>query len=498
MKIILAGYNLDTTIIRELKQGNTNVPVTPETLSAAYARISRYPQPVDELRKKSREEVEKSRKSNKTIIFEMGHHSVAEHTCLNFDIIGISRLAVEALQNFRLASYTEKSQRYITLKDDYILPFEIAKLAKENEFKNLIEMQNTLYHSLFDELKTYHADHDPTLADNKRELANRAKEDARYIASLATQSQLGMTLNARELELMVRRFASHPLIEVKQLGQKLYNEVKTIAPSILLFCQDNDFDRDTYPALRTYAKRLEFEHELQADVELIKATDEADRRILAALLHRVSDASYASCMKTVENMPNEQKLELIKIAFERAELYDSMLREFEHVSLTFELTCSASCFAQLKRHRMTSLSPQAYTPELGYTLPESIVNIKRADDFRRIMEQSANLYRDIAKQNLEAAPYALTNAHRRRVLITMNAREFYHFSRLRSDAHSQWEIQDISNQMVNLARMAMPLTLMLTGGKDSYPEMYSKMFGHPPKVSTTELPKEKTITPDPN
>jgi len=469
MEVILAGFNLDTQTIKELQQGRKDVPVTPETLSAAYARISRSPKRVDELREQARKEVERARGSNRTIIFKMGHHSVAEHAVFNFDVIGVSRLAVEVLQGFRLASYTEKSQRYITLSDDFVLPSEIVEIGKETEFRGLIAAQNALYHSLFEKLKTYHAERDPNLADAKRELANRAKEDARYVAALATQSQLGMTVNARELELMVRRFASHPLAEARELGRKLYDEARAVAPSILLFCEANPFDADTYPALSRFAARLEFERQPQSEVTLICSTEQADHRFLAALLHRVSSASYESCMQTVEGMTDAQRLELAKIALERAELYDAMLREFEHVTLTFEVVCSASCFAQLKRHRMASLSPQPYDVSLGFAVPAAIREIGAEDDFRRVAEHSQNLYHEIAKVNPDAAPYALTNAHRRRVLVTLNAREMYHFSRLRCDAHAQAEIREVSEQMVRLGRMTMPLTLMLAGGKDAYP-----------------------------
>lgn len=75
MKVILAGYNLDSEVIEALK--GTSPPradVTPETLSAAYARISRDPRPVYELRRAAREEVERARRSNQIIIFKMGHH----------------------------------------------------------------------------------------------------------------------------------------------------------------------------------------------------------------------------------------------------------------------------------------------------------------------------------------------------------------------------------------------------------------------------------------
>ena len=93
MKVILAGYNVDNSVLKELKSTSSRADITPETLSAAYARISRDPRPVDELRAVARREVEKAKRSNQDIIFKMGHHSVAEHAVFNFDIIGISRLS---------------------------------------------------------------------------------------------------------------------------------------------------------------------------------------------------------------------------------------------------------------------------------------------------------------------------------------------------------------------------------------------------------------------
>lgn len=47
----------------------------------------------------------------------MGHSSIAEHAVFNLDILGVSRLAVETIERFRLCSYTEKSQRYVRLEE---------------------------------------------------------------------------------------------------------------------------------------------------------------------------------------------------------------------------------------------------------------------------------------------------------------------------------------------------------------------------------------------
>src|SRR3989338_11386662 len=108
MKITVAGYNIDSEIINFIKASSPDQSdITPEVISAAYARISRDSRPVDELRKIARGEVEKARKSNQNIIFKMGHSSVAEHAVFNLDILDVSRLALEEVEKFRLASYTE-------------------------------------------------------------------------------------------------------------------------------------------------------------------------------------------------------------------------------------------------------------------------------------------------------------------------------------------------------------------------------------------------------
>jgi thymidylate synthase ThyX len=86
-----------------------------------------------------------------------------------------------------------------------------------------------------------------------------------------------------------------------------------------------------------------------------------------------------------------------------------------------------------------------------------------------------------------AAEYVLTNAHRRRLLIGMNARELYHVSRLREDKHAQWDIRNISTKMLEQAKQVMPLTLLLTCGKHQYSEAYEEIYGKRPDM---EVPNE--------
>ena len=258
MKVILAGFNVDLDALKEYKK--KDIVLTPESISAAYARISRSPKPVDSLRQESCKEVVKARRSNRTIIFEMGHHSVAEHAVFNFDIIGISRIAIEELEKFRLCSYTEKSQRYVTIRGDFVVPKEFANPDLFNDYCNIIKVQNDYYKCLYKKISVRNLKRFSGKAISKKQekiLRNLAKEDARYILSMATQTQVGATINARNLELMIRRFASHNLKEINDLGKELYTLVHKIAPSIILFHKANDYDQKTYSELRKHIRSLE-------------------------------------------------------------------------------------------------------------------------------------------------------------------------------------------------------------------------------------------------
>lgn len=492
MHVILAGYNVDREVIEELKKNSpSREDVTPETLSASYARISRDPRPVNELRAAARAEVEKARRSNRNIIFKMGHHSVAEHAVFNFDIIGVSRLAVEEIEKFRLCSYTEKSQRYIALKDDLFIPEEIKSSGKQSVFVRTIKAQNSLYSKLYKKLRAYFFEKNKEAARSSKKhfmLEGWAKEDARYVVSLATKGQLGMTVNARNLEFLIRRFASQKLAELKEFNQKIYALAKEVAPSIILFTEANDFDSKTYPEIEEKAQFfLESSRKNKELVCLVDFTTEADAKLIASLLHTSSNLPYEECFKKAKNLSLEEKEEFLKSAFKYMEFYDTPLREFEYVNLTYDLIISASCYAQLKRHRMATLTAQKYDPELGVTVPPSIEDIGSKKEFMEMMEETNHVY-SLLKENMDqGGEYVLTNAHRRRVLLKVNARELYHISRLREDATAQWDIRRTAGAMSRLAKEVMSLTCLLMGGKDSYSEIYEDIFGKPPQLSPPEL-----------
>ena len=135
---------------------------------------------------------------------------------------------------------------------------------------------------------------------------------------------------------------------------------------------------------------------------------------------------------------------------------------------------------------MSTQSVQDYDPDLGLTIPPAIESLGRADGLISFAKRAERIFREIGGEKVPAAAYALTNAHRRRVLLTTNLRELYHIVRLREDTHAQWDIRNIAQQMSELAEEVVPLSAILLCGKDQYVEKYRGVFVVDPAVKPPE------------
>lgn len=485
MRVKLAGFNVDADILRRLEGGRRS-RFTPETLSAAYARISRSPLAVDRLRRQARRDVEKARRSNQKIIFSMGHHSVAEHAVFNFDVMGVSRLALEEIERFRLASYTEKSQRYVTLEGDLVLPAELRAPELRRLFREVTGQQTRFYFKACERLQRRLQRRHAALAAGTagaRLLESWAKEDARYVLPLAACGQLGMTVNARTLEHMFRAWRLSPRQEVRALAAKVHALVLPIAPSLILFPEPTAFDRGAFSAIDAHFAELAAGPRRRAGgagPRIVGGAENGDDLILAARLCVVRSLDLEAALALVRRLPAARKRALLREFFSQVQFFSAMPREFEMADVTFEAAVSAACFAQLKRHRMATLLAGSYEPRLGVTVPDSLGEAGLEDEFLRITAAAGEAYARLGERCPPAADYVLTNAHRRRVLLKMNLRELYHFVRLRDDAHAQWDIRALAGALARQVRRRMPLAAMLLCGKSRFDAEYERIYGSKP------------------
>ena len=460
MQVNLAGYNIDSSLIRKLQTESA----TPEVISAAYARISRSEKSIAELREQALKELEKARRSNQKIIFELGHSSVAEHSVFNFDLIGISRLVTELVETIRFASFTEKSQRYVAFSDDFVIPEELEQPALKPLREEYIHIMQALFNEYKESLKAiqeYYKKDQPQL--KKSEIEGKAKEDARYILPLATKTQLGMTINARSLENLLRRLITSPLAEAHELYNLLLKSVKELCPSLIRYIEKEDF-KGTFDVakIKTGITENSFDN---SPVKILEFSVDADDKILAALLFEQCSSSFSSCLETITKLDETKKKELWAEIFEHIQPWSKMPRAFELVDCSFELAMSECCWSQFKRHRVATLLKQKAYSLNSYIFPPIIYTLKREDKWLKLLKETNLLKQKLTEVSPDLVPYARLNAEQVRVLVKMNLREIYHFIRLRADINAQWEIRNLACSFAEYIRPLAPFATSYLCGK---------------------------------
>lgn len=469
MIVKVAGFNCD---IESLEKDKQQYNITCETIAASYARISRDKRPIWEIRKDAREDVKSARDLNKRVVFEMGHSSIAEHAVFNLDIIGISRLAAEYVERFRLASYTEKSQRYIKLGEDFFIP-EGLSVKLTDEYVTFVRDSFTLYEEIFQtilpEIQSKKRYKDEEL--KKRDIEGLAMEDARYVLPLSVTTQLGLTANARNIEFIIKILASSPLPEVRKIAKLILDETIKYAPSLIKYTEpERYFEKYWYSE---YVDKPPDLDNLQSTplsndgVKLLSIKNDIDSLVSLYLFFNSKD-SYEKALDYVRGLNEDRKKEIIYDIFTLLTKHNQTPRFFEAVTLEYELVMSASCYAQFKRHRMMTQIAQPYLFSLGFEIPPLVKECGLADKVLEHFKRCAVLYNKIYAENKHLAEYVVLNGNRRRVYAFLNARELYHISRLRMDHHAQWEIRRLSKNMIKLAQEKIPFIFDMCCGKDEF------------------------------
>lgn len=159
-------------------------------------------------------------------IIKRGHESVIEHASATFIIVG-SRAMTHQLVRHRLASYSQKSQRYV--KEDgfeYIIPSDMHWDEGLWEFyKECMSEINDMYLKL-------------------REWG-LAPEDARFVLPNACKTEIVMTANFREWRHFIKmRCDRHAQWEIRDVAHVILEMLHFVAPSCFQDLYDEFFGEE--------------------------------------------------------------------------------------------------------------------------------------------------------------------------------------------------------------------------------------------------------------
>ena len=430
---------------------------SPEIIAVAFAKTSRSPESFREIAAGLTDE--KSAEVHDKWVVGYGHASVAEHAVLHLALENVSRLAIEAIESNRLASYTEKSTRYqVFERDSHYTPPGLAASPHAELYRDTM-------HLLFD---TYFASIEPVRAvilqkyprqdgENEKKYEGRIRskwiDNCRYLLPTATLANVGMTANARVLEHAITKMLSHPLAEVREIGAEMKRVAQGETPTLVKYA-----DRSEYVAryLQNAIGTAATESGSTEAVRLVDYDREAEVKVAAACLYRAGGSDFEQARQRAAALNSQERAEIIGAALADRGDFDVPLRELEHTTLMLDCVMDQGAYFDVKRHRLMTQTPQPLGVELGYATPQAIAQAGFTAEYDRALEAAAAAYRQIAAEFPAEAAYVVPNAFNRRVLLTMNLRELFHFAHLRGAANGHFAYRRIALKVYEVAQRVYP------------------------------------------
>lgn len=434
--------------------------LSPETIAVAFAKTSRSPESFRAIAAELSDE--KSAQFHEKWVVGYGHASVAEHAVLHIAFENVSRLAIESIEGNRLASYTEKSTRYQKWgPDDFTIPPELEGHPLCGEYVDTIRFLFKTYTDSLEPVRNLIFEQFPRRENEKdeawdRRIRSKYVDVCRFILPAASLANVGMTANARVLENTIRKMLSHELEEVRQIGEKVKEVALGETPTLVKYA-------DAVPYLVETCKEIRELETGDLNVRdqnwcgLIDYDEDGEKKVLAATLYRFDEISYTDALAYVESLSEEKKSNLVDSLLGRLGKYDVPLRELEYSTYTFDLVMDQGAYAEFKRHRMMTQTPQKLTTQLGYATPRLITEAGFGPQYEAAMESAAQMYEKLYMLNPSVAQYVVPNGFNRRVLAQFNLREAYAFCQLRTAANAHFSIRRVAQRIYEEMARVHPL-----------------------------------------
>jgi thymidylate synthase (FAD) len=162
------------------------------------------------------------------MIKKLGHYSPLEHASFSFLVEGVSRAMTHQLVRHRLASYSQRSQRYVAHADfDYVMPPQLEGKTVETEGRTVPAEE------YFRETMEQIAQRYGKLCEAMGGKGESTNQDARYILPNACETKIFVTMNARELlHFFSERLCLRAQWEIRGVAEQMLRLVRGVCPAV--------------------------------------------------------------------------------------------------------------------------------------------------------------------------------------------------------------------------------------------------------------------------
>lgn len=408
---------------------------TDEKVCAAAGRISTQSGTALEIMDKSQDAQKNANLISKVTL--SGHTSTVEHIFFNLAFENVSVVVEQFMIEFRLASFTVKSRRYVDFSNS---GFFIPEFEDESLKEKYISHMQSLF-SLYSKL-----------CEN-----SVAKEDARFVLPYCFFSNFFCSLGGRELIGVLRAMLfgrGSKIKEIHDLGVSLLEQCKKIAPGIFGNFEKQYGSYNDEVNLDFVDGEIE-ESKEKASVEILSYTPNAADTVALCALTSQKGISTAQASKIVKNKEIRNKIIDSVLSSSRPRALESAVYtvRFNNVSL--------STLTHFSRHRMQGLlvCPLDKCDRAKYIIPQSVrQNPELLEEYCNAFEKTQELLRLLRKSGCTQSQtvYCLLSGNVLDIVCIMNARELELFMKLRTCSRAQWEIRLLSIELLKRLRQISP------------------------------------------
>ncbi len=380
---------------------------------------------------------EKARAFHEKWVVGYGHSSVAEHAVVHLAVERCSILAAKALEEARLAAYTEKSTRYVrfdegTLVTDIGLPAPLAE-SYEKHARRLL----AVYAQLADRVERALAARYPVPEGTNPKahssaLRAHACDLLRGLLPAGVPTNVGVTINARVLEQHIGKMLGSPLAEVRRMAGAMRDEASEMVPTLLKYTSPSAHRTSVHERVMRARGALHAVPEPQEDV-LVRRIDHSPdplRTLATAVQCDLFGASWRQAWHAAHDP--EHALSLVRAYLSDRGAHDAPMRALEQVQFRFEVCCDYGAWRDLQRHRLVSATTPRLGTREGYVLFEELDAMGFGPVVRDALESITEPHRQIAASHPWEAQYLVPLAYRVRYVLQANLRELFHLIELRS------------------------------------------------------------------
>ena len=204
----------------------------PEAVIASAARLCYSSATIDDLMKKS-EDGESTRKYI-DMLMSLGHESPIEHVSFTFGIEGISRACSHQLVRHRIASYSQKSQRYVNeTQFEYVTP---EAIASDPVSKDIYDETMQLLQGRYDFIRAGLIQKYVKDGMDEKAAEKKANEDARMVLPNACCTSIIVTMNIRSLfNFFKHRCCNRAQWEIRAVANEMFRQCMSVAPNIFKY-----------------------------------------------------------------------------------------------------------------------------------------------------------------------------------------------------------------------------------------------------------------------